>query len=66
MYVCLCRGITDQQIREAIQDGAQSVMDVAQRLGAGTGCGGCLEYTQALIDQGSASQSATRDLTYAA
>ena len=61
MYVCVCRGITDKQIREAIDEGAQSVTDVAQMLGAGTGCGSCLEYTQTLIDQ-----QAAQDLTYAA
>ena len=61
MYVCLCRGITDQDIKTAIREGAETTLDIAQQLGAGTGCGACVEYTQSLIDQEKA-----QDLTYAA
>ena len=33
MYVCLCKGITDTQIRAAIQDGASSLRDLRNNLG---------------------------------
>lgn len=65
MYVCVCRGITDRDIRKAVAEGASSVADVAQMLGAGTGCGTCHDFTQELIRE--ARSSATIDqLTYAA
>lgn len=41
MYVCLCRGITDNQIRQAINEGCASYGDVRSSLGIGTQCGKC-------------------------
>ncbi|MFC2971053.1 bacterioferritin-associated ferredoxin [Azotobacter bryophylli] len=41
MYVCLCQGVTDGQIREAIYEGCCSYRDVRQALGVGTQCGKC-------------------------
>ena len=41
MYVCLCKGVTDGQVRAAAAAGARSVGDVSLACGAGTGCGGC-------------------------
>ncbi len=36
MYVCLCRGITDQDIKDAIANGAESYRDVRDALDLGT------------------------------
>ena len=41
MYVCICKGITDTQIRAADQDGASSVSDVHSSLGVASQCGKC-------------------------
>ena len=41
MYVCLCKGITDTQIRAAVQDGARSLRDVNSSLGVASQCGKC-------------------------
>lgn len=41
MYVCLCQGVTDGQIREAIYEGCCSYRDVRENLGVGTQCGKC-------------------------
>lgn len=41
MYVCLCKGITDTQIRAAVQDGASSVRDLRNSLGVASQCGKC-------------------------
>jgi bacterioferritin-associated ferredoxin len=61
MYICICKAITDTEIREAAQNGAKTVEDIAESLGAGTGCGCCRETTQHLIDHELASR-----LTHAA
>lgn len=50
MYVCLCRSVTDAQIREAVNDGAVDVTHLADRCGLGTGCGCCREAAQQMID----------------
>lgn len=65
MYVCVCRGITDRDIRKAISEGANSVSDVAQMIGAGTGCGSCHDFTQELIHEARSLESIDQ-LTYAA
>lgn len=41
MYVCLCKGITDSQIRDAVYDGANSLRDVRNQLGVALQCGKC-------------------------
>lgn len=42
MIVCLCHGVRDRDIDEAIDAGAASLDDLARACGAGTGCGSCL------------------------
>ena len=41
MYVCLCKGITDTQIRTAVQDGASSIKELRNTLGVASQCGKC-------------------------
>ena len=41
MYVWLCKGITDTQIRAAVQDGATSMREVSSTLGVASQCGKC-------------------------
>ena len=41
MYVCLCQGVTDGQIRDAIYEGCCSYRDVRETLGVGSLCGKC-------------------------
>ena len=51
MYVCLCKAVTDHEIREAVEDGAVHLGHLAERWGLGTGCGCCRETAQQVIDQ---------------
>ena len=41
VYVCICNGITDRQIREVAAAGCRSVAELTMRTGAGAGCGSC-------------------------
>lgn len=41
MYVCLCQGVTDGQIRDAIYEGCCSYRDVREALGVASQCGKC-------------------------
>ena len=43
MYVCVCHGVTDKDIKKAAQQGAKSLQDVQQMTGCATGCGTCAE-----------------------
>lgn len=41
MYVCLCKGITDSQIRNAVAGGLTSYRELRQTLGLSSQCGRC-------------------------
>lgn len=56
MYVCLCYGITERQIREAAEAGCRSVAELTMRTGAGANCGSCLGLAAELIEQTHASK----------
>lgn len=49
MYVCICKGITDTQIRAAVQDGASSLRDVRNTLGVASQCGKCSMLTRDIV-----------------
>ena len=42
MILCLCRGVTDREVAEAVERGASTVAEVRRACGAGTECGTCL------------------------
>jgi bacterioferritin-associated ferredoxin len=41
MYVCLCKGITDSQIRQAVAAGENSYSSLRKSLGLASQCGRC-------------------------
>jgi len=49
MYVCICRGITDSQLRAAIDDGARDMREVSRCLGVATQCGKCGRHARTLL-----------------
>jgi len=51
MYVCICKAVTDHEIREAAETGVDNLDKLAEALGAGTGCGCCRETAQQIIEQ---------------
>ncbi|MCK5881888.1 MAG: (2Fe-2S)-binding protein [Sinobacterium sp.] len=50
MYVCLCKGITDRQLRSAVHDGASSFRQVAQSTGCSTQCGQCACMAKEIVE----------------
>jgi len=50
MYVCVCRAITEAQVRQAIAAGADSLAELRTRLGLGVDCGQCCEYARRYFD----------------
>lgn len=49
MYVCLCRGITEKQIRQAATQQSCSMQELSKVMGVGMDCGTCLEYAAQLL-----------------
>lgn len=44
MYVCICKGITDKQIQEAVTSrNTHNPKEILKALGVGSDCGTCVE-----------------------
>ncbi|MCX7555966.1 (2Fe-2S)-binding protein [Xanthomonadaceae bacterium JHOS43] len=41
MYVCVCNGITDRDVRDAVRAGARDLTALAAMTGCSTVCGSC-------------------------
>ena len=41
MYVCVCKAVTERQVRQAVSDGARSLKDLRRELGVTSDCGRC-------------------------
>ncbi len=55
MYVCICKGITEKQIQEAITSrSSHNPKEILKALGVGTDCGTCVEDAiKTLLEQNS-------------
>ena len=50
MYVCICKSVTDRQIRKAVAKGADNLYELREELGVASGCGSCADMAEAIID----------------
>lgn len=46
MFVCICKQVTDGQIKQAVSDGACSFKDLQSELGVATQCGECKNHAR--------------------
>jgi bacterioferritin-associated ferredoxin len=51
MYVCICNGYRDSELRALASQGVRCAQAAYQTLGNGPRCGRCLNFAQRLIDQ---------------
>jgi bacterioferritin-associated ferredoxin len=51
MYVCLCNGITDHEIRKVAEAGCTSLSELTMRTGCGACCGSCVEVATQLLEE---------------
>jgi bacterioferritin-associated ferredoxin len=51
VYICLCHGITENQIRSCVADGARTLCDLSGELGVATQCGNCAESAREVLHQ---------------
>ena len=50
VYVCLCNGYRDEEIREIAESGVRCAREVYLTLGNGPCCGSCLDCAQDIVD----------------
>ena len=41
MYVCICNAVTEADIKQAVEDGANCLQHLKSKLNVATGCGSC-------------------------
>ncbi|MFT4178339.1 MAG: (2Fe-2S)-binding protein [Thermomonas sp.] len=51
MYVCICNGVTEQQVREIAAQGCASVSELTMRTGAGANCGSCVGLAAEILEE---------------
>lgn len=49
MYVCICKGITDHQIRAAARNGAVSMRSLNRELGVASQCSKCSRQAREVL-----------------
>ena len=50
MYVCLCQGISESRLQQAIREGARSFEQLQTCTGVATCCGACEPCARLLLD----------------
>ena len=58
MYVCICNGVTDHQIREVAEAGCRTLAELTMRTGCGATCGSCVDHAQRLLDDAAVARKA--------
>ncbi len=49
MYICLCKSVTDKQIRRAAAKGVDNLYELRESLGVASGCGTCASAAQEIL-----------------
>ena len=62
MYICLCHGVNENTLREAIDRGARSVRELSAQTGCGTQCGSCVPQIRSLLSEALPSEQIETDL----
>ena len=50
MIVCLCRGLSERELRGLLAGGIRSTEEVSRSCGAGGDCGACLSMIDRLVE----------------
>ena len=51
MYICVCKGVTDTAIREAVHRGADRMRDLKACLGVSEQCGRCACHAKEVLEK---------------
>ena len=65
VYVCVCNGVTDHQIREAAAAGCGSMAELTMRTGCGASCGSCVGTAAELLESEAAARRVRVELPLA-
>lgn len=49
--ICYCLNVNEDEIKQAISEGANSVDDIKEATGAGTICGACIDEIAEVLEE---------------
>jgi bacterioferritin-associated ferredoxin len=49
VYICLCHGFTDKQVKHAVAEGRRSMSEIYACLGGKPRCGKCVSEVRAIV-----------------
>jgi bacterioferritin-associated ferredoxin len=49
MIICVCKAVSERQIKAAVKDGATCMRDLTRDLGVGTCCGKCIPEARSAL-----------------
>ncbi len=64
MYVCICKAVTDKQIRRAAASGVDNLYELRAQLGVASGCGVCANEAQSILSEANQSSLAQPSIYY--
>ena len=51
MYVCICKSVTEQEIRDAVKEGEILSPNELYKLNVAQGCGSCLCFAEEILEE---------------
>lgn len=64
MYVCICKAVTDKQIRRAKAAGIDSLHELRDTLGVASCCGSCADVAESILNESDPTSSAPQPRLY--
>ena len=49
MYICICKAVTEKQIRRAAAQGIDNLYELRESLGVSSGCGSCADMAREIL-----------------
>lgn len=50
MYVCICNGVSERQVHQAVAAGCSSLKELKNDLGVSNGCGRCAGHARNVLE----------------
>jgi bacterioferritin-associated ferredoxin len=60
MYVCICKAVTDKQIRQSVGEGVASYTELQKVLSVGLQCGKCCDEAQDILEEAIVESASSR------
>ena len=51
MFVCVCNAVTENDIRQAVNNGNETIKQLKEKFAVGGQCGGCITMTKQILNE---------------